>query len=205
MLRRRRHGGLVRPSGCRCGLVLVFVARHDVRIADAESGEHLALEVLHQLRVAVVLVVKAQEVQRAVHQQVRDVVLELLALLLGLALGRFQGEHDVAQNLRSAAGGVGVRVLGRQLWPRERQHVGRLVDAAVLLIQELQLAVVAEHDGHFAARMHLAAFPHGTLDDVGRHLIGIGEDAEPFLVRRHDLHQTIFAHFFSLLPLSASS
>ena len=57
-----------------------------IRIGDAERGKDFRLERFHSLRVGLVLVVEAQKMQHAVHDEMRGMVGDRDALALRLPL-----------------------------------------------------------------------------------------------------------------------
>ena len=79
-------------------------------------------EPFHGLGLAVRLVIVADEMQKAMHRQMGEMIAERLALSVGLARRGLVGDHDVAEDARADRGcGSGAG---------KRQHVGRLVLAA---------------------------------------------------------------------------
>jgi hypothetical protein len=67
-----------------------------VRVCDADAREERALATLHQARILRARVVEADEMQRAVHDHVRPVRCQRLALLARLARDDRRADDDVA-------------------------------------------------------------------------------------------------------------
>src|SRR5690606_23052841 len=78
-----------------------------VRIPKAERGEHLPLPILHDLGGRLLLVIVTDQVQGAVHDEVREMCGQGLALLGRLALDDGGADHEVAEGQR-------LRSVGRQ-------------------------------------------------------------------------------------------
>src|SRR5690348_15704285 len=96
----------------------------DVGIGDPELLEDAPLQRLHALGVGVAgLVVVAPQVQRAVHDEMGNVVSWCLLLFARLTPHGLAGQHDVAEE-RLLTRGIG-------------QHVGRLVFPAVAFVERL--------------------------------------------------------------------
>ena len=86
--------------------------------------------------------------QKAMHGQMTEMVLERLVFGVGFAARGLIGDGDVAQHARRIVA-VG-RAFGLQRWKRE--HVGRLVDAAPVLVERADARVVGQHDREFGVR-----------------------------------------------------
>src|SRR4051812_30756666 len=78
-----------------------LVAR-SIRIAKSEAREDLALAILHGLRLLVGLVVETEQMQHAVHHDMRPMGVEGLALLACLARDHRRADHEVAERERVA-------------------------------------------------------------------------------------------------------
>ena len=72
-------------------------ARQTIGIADAEACEYLDFEPFHGSGLALGLVVVAQQMQHAMHHQMRDVIGEGFALGLGLRRDGLQRQNDIPQ------------------------------------------------------------------------------------------------------------
>ena len=68
-----------------------------VGIGNAEPGQDLGLQALHDLGLDLACVIVAQEVQHAVHHQVGEVVAERLVLGPRLGPSGLEGDGDVAE------------------------------------------------------------------------------------------------------------
>jgi hypothetical protein len=86
-------------------------------------------------------VIVAEKVQDAVHDEVRDVIVQALALRLGLPRHRLKGERNVAEMLDT----FGVLGAGS----REGQDVGGPVKAAPRAVQLADTRIVREQEIHF--------------------------------------------------------
>src|SRR5260370_22199762 len=150
-----------------------------IRIGNAELRQNLLLEGLHGLGVAVAFVIVTDQMQEAMHRQMAEMMIERLLLVIGLFSRRFVGDGDIAQHAWRI---VGADRAGRRQG-RERQHVGRLVDAAPVAVQRANSGVVGQHDSKFGFAYicidHLGRDRDGTLDDrfgVGFGLPALGND-----------------------------
>src|SRR5665213_1972594 len=88
-----------------------------VRIGDAETGQHLALECLHFLRLRVGFVIVAEQMQKAMHDEMREMRRKALVFRRRLARHCLEGDGYITENNRIA----------RPRCRRKREHVGRLV------------------------------------------------------------------------------
>src|SRR6266550_3194454 len=107
-------------------------------IGDAEPCEDPPLQRLHALGCgAAALVIVAQQMECAMHDEVGDMVGGCLVLRPRLAPNGLPGEQNIAQE----------DALARWI----RQHVGRLVLAAVAGVQRTHAPVVGQSDGEGSA------------------------------------------------------
>src|SRR6202790_796832 len=97
-----------------------------IRIGNAELGQDLALQRFHGLGVVVFFVIVTDQMQESMDRQMAEMMIERLLLVIGLLAGGFVGDRDIAEHARRV---VGTACAGRRQG-RERQHIGRLVDAA---------------------------------------------------------------------------
>src|SRR3954464_481903 len=102
-----------------------------VGVGDTELRQDRALESFHRLGLHVVFVVIADQMQKAMDGEMAEMVVDRPLFLVGLAARRLIGDRNVAEDgapmvCRSRAGG---------LQRRKRQHVGRLVLTAPVLVQ----------------------------------------------------------------------
>src|SRR5580704_4390964 len=102
-----------------------------IGIGNAELLQNLRLQGFHLFSVGVVLMIVADQMQKAVDRKVAQMMLERLSFRIGLAPRRLVGDRDVAEHARRIARLA--RAFGLQR--RKRQHVGRLVDAAPIAVQ----------------------------------------------------------------------
>src|SRR5262245_45315039 len=110
-----------------------------------ESAQQAALLGAHAARLGGAHVVVADQVERAVDEQAGHLVVEAAAAGAGLARGRLEADHDVAEE-RTAP--LGVESLGE----REREHVRRPVATAPGGVQGADLGVVHERDRELRLR-----------------------------------------------------
>src|SRR5947209_3262776 len=94
-----------------------------IGIGDAEMRQDLRFERFHLLRVVVVLVVEADQMQETMHGEVAQMMVERLLLLVRLAPHGLVGDCDVAEH----AWRVARLPPAFRLERGKRQHVGRLV------------------------------------------------------------------------------
>ena len=95
----------------------------------------------------IVLVVVAEQMQKAVHREMREMMLERLAFGAASRAVVSIGDDDVAEQRRRCA-----RCAARALLRRKRQHVGRLVVAAPVAIERLDRRIIGQHDSKLRAR-----------------------------------------------------
>jgi len=81
----------------------------DRRDAAVVLGEQRALERLHALGLAVLLVVHAEQVQQAVDDQQGHLVLGAHAVVRGVAQCHRRADHHVAEQHQRVVAGVGPR------------------------------------------------------------------------------------------------
>ena len=79
--------------------------------------------------------------QEPVDRQMAEVMIERLFFVIGLFARGLVGDGDIAEHPRR----VGRRARGR-LQRRKRQHVGRLVDAAPVIVERADAGIVGQHD-----------------------------------------------------------
>ena len=104
-----------------------------VGIRHPEGGQNLGLESFHGKGLVVVDVIIAEQVQKAMHHQMGEMVLEADPLLRRLPLERLAGKDDVAQQPGNRA---------ERLDLGETEDVCRLVDAAPVAVQHPLLGIV---------------------------------------------------------------
>src|SRR3954453_1722872 len=63
-----------------------------IGVGNAEGGKNFALEIFHRLRMGVVVVVIADQVQQAVDRKMAKMMVERLLLVVGLAAGGLIGD-----------------------------------------------------------------------------------------------------------------
>src|SRR6185437_14111435 len=131
-----------------------------IRIGKAEFREHLALAALHAARIAFPLVAVALQVEQAVHQEVRVMGLDALALLARLARHHRRADHDVARDLAA-----------RRMVVGKAQDVGRVILAAELAVEAPRLGARDVAHGHVAVSRKRGARP-GAQAPVGRNVGG---------------------------------
>src|SRR3954468_11619693 len=102
-----------------------------VGVGNAELRQDRALESFHRLGIIVVFVVVADQMQKAMHGQMAEMVVERFLFVVGLAAGGLIGDRNVAEHAR----GIVCRSRAGGLQRRKRQHVGRLVLTAPVLVQ----------------------------------------------------------------------
>jgi len=105
-----------------------------VRIGNRQSSQNRAFGVLHLARVLVTFVVKAEKMQKAVDDEMREMMGERFVLAAGLPRNGLISEHDVAQ--MPAAG----------VFCRERKYIGGSGDTAPIAIERAHFAVVGQND-----------------------------------------------------------
>jgi hypothetical protein len=110
-----------------------------------------------QLRVGLALVVEAEEVERAVDEQMERVAVEPASRLLRLAQAGLEGERHVAQGQRQGGRGRGqvrhlARPRGAPFLGRPGQHVGGLGLAAEVLVELGDAAVRAGQQADLVKR-----------------------------------------------------
>src|SRR5436305_7333318 len=114
-----------------------------IRIGNAELRQDLLLEGFHRFGVVVLVVIVTDQVQETMHCKMAEVMLERLLFLIGLLPHRLIGNRDIAKHARRVV--IRGARAGR-LQRRERQHVGRLVDAAPVQVEHANAGVVGQHD-----------------------------------------------------------
>ena len=90
-----------------------MACRHQIArvgVGDAEPGQDAPLQTLHRLRLAVVLVVVAEQMQETVHRKMGEMVANGLAFGPDFARDRLVGDRDVAEHGRPAAASPSRRV-----------------------------------------------------------------------------------------------
>ena len=105
--------------------------------------------------------------QEAVDRQMAEVMIERLFLVIGLFPRGLIGDRDIAEHPRR----VGRRARGRQR--RKRQHVGRLVDAAPVVVERADAGIVGQHDGELGlADIGIGDFGR-RIDGAMDHRLGV--------------------------------
>ena len=161
-----------------------------------EVGQVGALERLHLLSLASILVVVAHEVQAAVRQQETHLVGRIVAKLRSL-LGHNRGADDEVAHHEGLAV---LHVVG--VVDVERQHVGGLVDAAVLQVQAVNLVGVDETDRDLArlgATLPLKHARHQALDFLS------AQDILSYLVVYLNAHVHAVAAFLVIRQLGCDT
>lgn len=74
-----------------------------IGVGDGEAAQNFALEALHCRGLSFAVVIVTQQMQEAVHGQMRQMVRERLTLPARLRGDGFMGEHDVADERKFAA------------------------------------------------------------------------------------------------------
>src|SRR5208282_4568604 len=128
-----------------------------VRVGDAEPGKDGGFEPLHAPGVSCERVVVAQEMERAVHDEVGKMIGERLAESRRLAAARLEGDDDVAEKCRPprlpcARGARTFRI--REC--REGKYVGRRVLPPIEAVEPADEGVVAEHKAELGSTRHLS-------------------------------------------------
>ncbi len=100
-------------------------------------------------------------------------VLEELALFLGLAVDRLVGEDDIAERKRSAFGN---RIVGIQVG--ETQNIRRLVHLPVFTVQNLNQIVIRQNDGRLKRARFNDARQLGHAQGYLHRLAGNGVDIQ---------------------------
>src|SRR5262249_3529529 len=68
-----------------------------VRIGNAKPRQNLDLEAFHSLRLACLLMIVAEQMQKSVDRKMDEMILERLLFLLCLAFGRRVADDDIAE------------------------------------------------------------------------------------------------------------
>ena len=145
----------------------------DLQDDHANAQQPPAQPPLQPVHGAVVgLVVVAEHVQEAVERQHVELLGQRAPEAARVALGRLHADHDVAE-------------AGFPAVARERQHVRRLVLAAVAGVEPAQQAVAGEHERHLARD---AERPGGRAQHAGAGADGDHRRA-PLAVQQHDLQR----------------
>src|SRR6476469_1934475 len=116
-----------------------------IRIGNAELRQNLALERFHDLGVVILFVIVTDQVQETVDREVAEMMIERLLLVIGLPSRRVIGNRNVAEHPRRVVRTARTNRLQR----RKRQYVGRLVDAAPVVVERANSGVVGQHDREF--------------------------------------------------------
>src|ERR1700726_3272270 len=111
------------------------------RIGNAELRQDLRFQGFHGLGVIVLFVIVTDQMQETMDRQMAEMMIERFLFVIGLPARRFIGDRDVAERARRI---VRAARAGR-LQGRERQHVGRLVDATPVAVQRSNSGVVGQH------------------------------------------------------------
>ena len=113
--------------------------------------------------------IEADQVQGAVHHQMRDMIGQALVPRLGLTRHRFTRQHDVTEHLPARGGGVWIDI-------GERQDVGRPDPVAIFLVQGGDRRIVGQQYADFA-RGQLEA--QGRAHRGGAERLNIGKVVVP--------------------------
>jgi hypothetical protein len=108
-----------------------------------KPGKDGGFEPFHRVRLVILGVIVAGEMQESMHREVRQMMRERLALGARLAFRRLVGDHDVAEHAGRSARAA--RVTGRK-----RQHIGRAVLAAPIPVERPDRRIVRQDDGKLA-------------------------------------------------------
>ena len=107
-------------------------------IGDADLGQNFAFEPLHRLRLAILDVIVPQQVEKAMHCKMRDMIADRLAKLASFADDGLASHRNVTKRYR--------RIPQERLGARERQHIGRPVAAAPASIQAGDRGIIAQQN-----------------------------------------------------------
>ena len=114
-----------------------FTGLFGIGIGNAEPGQYLGFETFHFQGLVLFEMIIAQNVQKAMHNQMGEMIFKAGALFFGLAHKRFPRQRDVAQNADDRLEG---------LYLGEAQHVRGRVLAPVLGIELPLFGIVGEQD-----------------------------------------------------------
>src|SRR5437868_13662320 len=153
----------VHPLPFRMGIAI------PVRIGNTELGQDLLLEGFHRFGVVVLVVIVADQVQETMYRKMAEMMLERLLFVIGFLAHRLIGDRDVAEHARCIAGSARAGGLQR----RERQHIGRLVDAAPGQVERANAGVVGQHDRQFGLADVLIDGLGGGRDGALDHGLGV--------------------------------
>src|SRR3954452_16354244 len=140
-----------------------------VRVGNFELCQNLPLQSFHGFGVLVFFVIVADQMQETMDHQMAEMMIEPFLLIISFPARGFIGNGDVAEH----AGRVLRAALAGRLQRRKRQHVGRLVDAAPVLVQCANSAVVGQH--------------HGQLGLAGIRIDHLGRDRDRLLNHGFDV------------------
>jgi hypothetical protein len=115
-------------------------------------------------------VIVTDQVQETMHRKMAEMMLERLLFLIGLLAHRLIGNRDVAEH----AGRVVRSARAGRLQRRERQHIGRLVDAAPVAVERANAGVVGQHDRQLGLADVLIDGLGGGRDRALDHGLGVG-------------------------------
>src|SRR3954463_15462897 len=110
-----------------------------IGVGNAELRENLLFETFHGFGVVVLFVIVADQMQETVDRKMTEMMVERLLFVIGLFARRLVGDGDIAEHARRV-----VRCTRGRLQRRERQHIGRLVDAAPVAVQRANAGVVGQ-------------------------------------------------------------
>ena len=82
------HGGQASPR---------LRSRSSIGIGHVEAREDLALEPFHRFGLGVDLVIVADEMEKAMHGEMGEVMKELFVFIVAFLAQRLVGDHDVAE------------------------------------------------------------------------------------------------------------
>ena len=106
--------------------------------------------------------------QEPVDRKMAEVMIERLFFVIGLFPRGLKGDGDISEHPRR----VGRRACGR-LQRRKRQHVGRLVDAAPVVVERADTGIVGQHDREFGLADIGVGYFRRRIDGAMDHRLGI--------------------------------
>src|ERR1700712_2714515 len=116
-----------------------------IGIGDAELRQNRGLKGFHDFGVVVLLVIVADQMKEAMNREMAEMMIKRLLLVIGFRARGLVGDSDIAEHARRIVGTVSS---GRRQ-RRKRQHVGRPVDAAPVVVQRAYAVIVGQHDSKF--------------------------------------------------------
>lgn len=159
----------------------IRVMRIGVGIGYSQTGQDANLECLHLVRVGIVFMIEAEQMQKAVNDEMFEMGGGFEALIARFRQHGFAREDDIAQAGRPI-------VPGRPAVRRgKRQDVGRLVLAAIRPVQEPDLIVRGERDTDGGRREFEAAEGSDGIDRRLNGVFGIGHKGPAVAVVMDDI------------------